>query len=120
MKKRRSTMPMKLPQNFSLPVLSLIACLAGVSSAQAIPSWAESYGVGNYIGDKVTDDPFYGSGFDFPVAMAKMPDGGFVVAGRLDLPEFYPVGYHTSDRAMGTLVRFAADGTILWQRLVRQ
>ena len=112
---------MKTTRTFLLLVAALSAALVATNLEAATQfTWAESYGVGSYIGDKPTDDPFYGSGFDFPVAMAKMPDGGYVVAGQLDLPELYNVGYHTSDRSMATLVRFAADGTILWQRLLRQ
>lgn len=83
-------------------------------------TWAQSYGVDTYLADgKRSDDPFYGSGHDFPVAMAKMPDGGFVVAGQLDLPELH---YHAVPPSFGmaALVRYAADGSILWQKELSQ
>ena len=70
-------------------------------------TFAESYGVGSYGGNfRPTDDPFYGSGFDVPKAMAPMPDGGMVVAGQVDFPKLYApfVGNPgTSGRAMGGL-----------------
>jgi hypothetical protein len=120
---------MKYLSNFlpSRPEKLLLVAAAGAltlattpAPAAGVQTWAESYGVGSYTAGKTSDDPFYGSGSDFPVAMAKMPDGGYVVAGQLDLPELYPLGYHTSSNAMATLVRFAPDGNILWQKLLRQ
>src|SRR6476646_9911545 len=89
-------------------------------TALGIPTWAESYGVDTYTADgKLNNDPFYGSGHDFPVAMAKMPDGGFVVAGQLDLPELH-IHAAGSSFGMAALVRYAADGSILWQKELRQ
>ena len=110
--------------NLGVGVMAIIALRCETIAATPL-SWAESYGVGSYGGDRIpTSDPFYGSGFDFPVAMANMPDGGYVVAGQLDLPELYAPapgpGNHTSGNAMGTLARFAPDGSIVWQRVLRQ
>lgn len=89
-------------------------------SGWAIPTWAQSYGVDTFdLNGKPNDDPFYGSGHDYPVAMAKMPDGGFVVAGQIHLPELIlHAGYNYGPT--GALVRFAPDGTILWQTELRQ
>jgi putative Ig domain-containing protein len=101
----------------------LCAFILAIASANSFAlSWAQSYGVGSYDGNGHTyDDPFYGSGFDFPVAMAKMPDGGFVVVGQMDLPKFYNTyTSHTSSRSMSSLVRFGVDGTVLWQYALRQ
>jgi hypothetical protein len=95
-----------------------IAALFGFDRPADALSWAENYGVGSYGTDgKTTDDPFYGSGYDFPVAVAPMPDGGMIVAGQTDLPRLYKDAYsaHTSGSSDGALVRFATDGTILWQ-----
>lgn len=86
-------------------------------------TWAESYGFKSYgIDGKPTEDPFYGSGFDVPVGIAKMPDGGYVVAAQLDLPELYVNvnSAHTSEHSCAGIIRFAADGTIVWQRVLRQ
>ncbi|HEX4629677.1 MAG TPA: putative Ig domain-containing protein [Chthoniobacterales bacterium] len=88
------------------------------TSARALPNWAESYGVGSYdTTGQSNGDPFYGSGFDYPTGIAKMPDGGFIVAGQLDLPRLYRDLFsdHTSGTSDGSLVRFASDGTIIWQ-----
>ena len=82
-------------------------------------SWAQSYGLGSYdFNGAPATDPFYCSGNDAPFAIAKMPDGGFVVAGHLAMPKIWlhPGGYGT----VGALVRYSADGTILWQTLLRQ
>src|SRR5947209_4740069 len=95
------------------------AIISGTHQAEAIPTWAESYGVDTYTSDgKLNNDPFYGSGHDYPVAMAKMPDGGFVVAGQIDLPELHLHG--GSPGPTGALVRYASNGTILWQTVLRQ
>jgi hypothetical protein len=104
-------------------VMTAIAFLAA-PNAHAAPqaTWAERYGVGSYGADaKPSDDPFYGSGFDFVVAIANMPDGGVVVAGQLDLPKLYaPTSNHTSGNSDATLVRYGPDGTVLWQRTLHQ
>ncbi|HEY0369544.1 MAG TPA: hypothetical protein VGC85_08110, partial [Chthoniobacterales bacterium] len=102
--------------------LAVLALTASSASAATPPSFAQNYGVDNYDGSgKLYDDPYYGSGFDYPVAMAKMADGGFVVAGQIDSPEMYrTVTGHTSARSTGALVRFAGDGSILWQVAIRE
>ncbi len=49
-----------------------------------------------------------------------------VVAGGIDLPSLYLIpgstggAWHTGAYAMASLVRFAPDGTILWQKILRQ
>ena len=54
------------------------------------PTFAESLGVGSYgDGGKHIDQPDVGSGSDWPLGIAKMPDGGYVVAGMFDLPSRY-------------------------------
>ena len=108
-----------------LPALG--AALLAPSAARAQTSyttWAQSYGVGSYDGqgNPVTYDT-YGSGNDTPSAIAAMPDGGFVVAGALDLPELYlrnSGGTDHSGSANTAMVRYAADGHIMWQQVLRQ
>ena len=103
------------------------AALLAPSSVRAqtpYTTWAQSYGVGSYDGqgNPVTGDT-YGSGNDTPSAVAAMPDGGFVVAGALDLPELYlrnSGGTDHSGSANTALVRYAADGHIVWQQILRQ
>jgi hypothetical protein len=75
----------------SLVIVSALLALTALGlNAASQQSWALSYGVGSYGTDgKTTDDQFYGSGDDSPVAIAKMPDGGYFVAGQLDLPKLY-------------------------------
>jgi hypothetical protein len=116
-KGKTNLIPARFLSKFRLAAVAL-ALIFVATSARAIPSWAESYGVGSYdTAGQPTGDPFYGSGFDYPTGIAKMPDGGFVVAGQLDLPRLYRNLYssHTSGASDGSLVRFASDGTILWQ-----
>ena len=113
----------EIPKTCLFPRALICASILALTAAQSFAlSWAQSYGVGSYDGNgQVYDDPFYGSGFDFPVAMAKMPDGGFVVAGQIDLPKYYSTyTAHTSGRSMSALVRFGVDGTVLWQYALRQ
>lgn len=113
----------------SLPAAG-VALLASLSVAPSLHSqtayttWAQSYGVGSYDGqgNPVTGDT-YGSGNDTPSACVAMPDGGFVVAGALDLPELYlrnSGGTDHSGSANTAMVRYAADGHILWQQVLRQ
>src|SRR5690242_18511647 len=115
---------MKLRSLFAFTVAA--ACLfAGLSSRADTPTsytWAQTYGVGSYDDQgNPTGDPFYGSGSDYPVDIGKMPDGGVVVAGRLDLPNLYLHSFnHTSANADSVLVRYAPDGSILWQRQLHQ
>jgi hypothetical protein len=100
-------------------VVAAAAIVLGSPQAGAVPTWAQSYGVDTYGTDgKANDDPNYGSGYDVPTAIAKMPDGGFVVAGGIALPEIWFHG--GSVGPMGSLVRYAADGSILWQTELRQ
>jgi hypothetical protein len=101
-------------------ILALIFCFA-VANCFAL-SWAQSYGLGTYdIYGAPATDPFYCSGYDAPLAIAKMPDGGFVVAGYVAMPNVWLTGGAYGTRGwLGALVRYAADGTILWQTLLRQ
>ncbi|MEP6810218.1 MAG: hypothetical protein ABI992_08230, partial [Chthoniobacterales bacterium] len=114
-------------KNYLFALCLAIAALFGsghLSQAQTPRSWAQSYGVGSYGGNfRPVDDPFYGSGTDVPRAMAEMPDGGMVVAGQIDFPKYYApfVGNPgTSGRANAVLVRYGADGTVLWQHELHQ
>lgn len=102
-------------RTFCLIILSIFT----VATAEAA-SWAENYGVGSYwLDGKPNSDPFYGSGFDYPRAIAPMPDGGFVVAGQIAFP-FLTIHTGYGGKSDACLVRFAADGTILWQYELRQ
>jgi hypothetical protein len=109
----------------SVVAAALAAFCAAVSATtgQAQQSWAQSYGVRSYDENgAATTSASYGSGYDVAKGIARMPDGGFVVAGQLDLPEFYFRSHlQNSGFVSGaTLVRYAPDGTILWQQLLRQ
>ena len=101
----------------------IFAFLLAIAAAQSFAlSWAQSYGVGSYdTNGAPATDPFYCSGIDAPLAIAKMPDGGFVVAGYLAMPNVWVTGGTYGTRGwLGALIRYAADGTILWQTLLRQ
>ena len=103
---------------FTCAFLSALLLAFGAAPSFAL-SWAQSYGLGSYdINGAPGTDPFYSSGYDTPLAIAKMPDGGFVVAGYLAMPKvwLHPGSYGT----LGALVRYSADGTILWQTLLKQ
>ncbi len=92
------------------------------SPAHARYSWAQSYGAESRYPDGTLtppDEAFYGSGVDYPTGIAKMPDGGVVVAGRLDLPELGSSNINYS-AAAGAIVRYGQDGTIRWQMLLKQ
>src|SRR4051812_7748670 len=102
-----------------LSLCGAAAAFLGVNqSTLADPqTWAQSYGVGGYLGTgKHANDQFAPSGDDYPVGIAKMPDGGVVVAGQVGFP--YRVRNGGFGGSMATLVRFAPDGTILWQRTI--
>ncbi len=107
--------------------LVVTAALAGVSMLATTASgqvrWAQSYGARSFGANGAPiDSGSQGSGSDTATGIARMPDGGFVVAGQVELPEVYlnvfnaAAGLHRN----GALVRYAADGTILWQQLLRQ
>ncbi len=103
------------------PTLLLSAVALFFSSpAHARFSWAQSYGASSFYsnGTPSPDDRYYGSGYDIPRGIAKMPDGGFVVAGQIDLPEL--LSGHTGSNSCGTIVRYRQDGSIAWQRMLRQ
>lgn len=107
-----------------IPLLLLLALFAA-RDAFGTSSFAESYGTDSYdgLGQPTTDD-YYGSGWDWPTSMAKMPDGGCVVGGQIDTPSLYANNHssfaaHTGGISMGSLVRLAPDGTILWQQTLR-
>ncbi len=91
-----------------------------ILKAQAGYSWAQSYGAEsrNSDGSPATDNGLYGSGHDVPTGISKMPDGGFVVAGQIDLPEL--LSGDTGSNSCGTIVRYGPQGTIIWQRMLRQ
>jgi hypothetical protein len=104
---------------------SLMILLANLifaaGNVSAVPTWAESFGATSVNNDGTVaglDGP-YGPGYDTPVGIAQMPDGGVVVAGFLDLPELGS-GNPTGGAANGALVRYGPDGTILWQELIRR
>jgi hypothetical protein len=88
-------------------------------NASAVPTWAESFGATSVYNDGTVEDAsVYGPGYDTPVGIAQMPDGGVVVAGQLDLPELGSAA-HAGSNADPALVRYAPDGNILWQILLR-
>ena len=91
-----------------IQIAIVTACTAllhlGALPAEAIPTFAESFGLD---GNGPDSQGFYGTGDDYPLAIAAMPDGGVVVVGKLSSP--------TNSAANDALVRFAADGTILWK-----
>ena len=105
-------------------ITTLFAIFAVFADSPASPyTWAQTYGAGSYdTAGNPSDDPFYGSGTDYPVSIAQMPDGGAVVTGQLDLPKVYAGVYisHTGANAEATLVRYGSDGAILWQRTLHQ
>ncbi|MDQ6912758.1 MAG: putative Ig domain-containing protein [Verrucomicrobiota bacterium] len=111
---------MKSLKKLSIALAPAVALFLAVASVQAIPTWAENYGVGSYnIDGTASSDPFYGSGVDIPRGIAPMPDGGFVVAGQIAFP-FLTIHSSYGGKSDACLVRFAADGTILWQNELRQ
>lgn len=89
-----------------LPIGSLLAATPNLHT------WAQSYGAGSNLADF-----YYGSGFDVPVGIAKLSDASIVVTGQLDLPEMK--SGHTGDSAGAALVRYSANGSILWQKQLR-
>lgn len=101
-----------------LIILSVAATAFSLTAAHAgaVPTWAESYGLGAYLNTgKHADSQFSGSGDDYPVGIAKMPDGGVVVAGQLSFPKDARDSVPTYTTG---LVRFGADGSISWQRVL--
>ena len=105
-------------RSFTCAIVSAFLLAFGAVPSFAL-SWAQSYGLGSYdINGALGSDPFYSSGYDTPLAIAKMPDGGFVVAGYLAMPKvwLHPGSYGP----LGALIRYSADGTILWQTLLKQ
>ena len=114
-----------LRTRFPLPFVcgALLAALPVAPSARAqtgITTWAQSYGVGSYDRTGTADPNQFTSGTDTPTGVAAMPDGGFVVAGDLALPELWLDADTYYPSACAALVRYAADGTILWQQVLRQ
>jgi hypothetical protein len=103
----------------ALAAVAVVGGLVGLSSAQTTPTWAQSYGFASYNSDgTASNDPYYGSGYDYATGIAKMPDGGFVVGAQLDLPEVK--SGHTGGNAHAALIRYSANGAIVWQTLFRQ
>ena len=111
-------------------ISSLAAAALGIScgllvatTSHAQQSWAQSYGMRSYDRDGApTTSASQGSGYDVARGIARMPDGGLVVAGQLETPEVYrnvfnpASGGHTN----AAVIRYAADGTLLWHQLLRQ
>ena len=92
------------------------------SEADAQHSWAQSYGVGSYDRFGAPYDTNHaGSGHDRAIGVAPMPDGGFVVAGQLDLPELQPATYDAGGggESNAALVRYAPNGTLIWHRMLK-
>src|SRR5947207_12264015 len=86
----------------------------------AVPTWAQSFGAKSVYNDGTVElGGDHGPGYDYPIGIAQMPDGGVVVAGFLDLPELGSTN-PTSGRADPALVRYAPGGGILWQELLRR
>src|SRR4028118_908670 len=97
------------------------AMLASTGHAQK--SWAQSDGVRSYDANGApTSSASQGSGYDVARGIARMPDGGFVVAGQLELPQAYQNVFNAASGSHknAALVRYAADGSVLWQQLLRQ
>lgn len=82
--------------------------------ANAVPTWAESFGLD---GNGPDSQGFYGTGDDFPLGIAAMPDGGVVVVGKLSYPTAATA--HTENLTTDALIRYAADGTVLWKKTLR-
>jgi hypothetical protein len=100
---------------FLLPIVAALGlAMVTPSTARAIPAFAESFGVDG-SGDPVG---YYGIGSDLPTSIAAMPDGGVVVAGKISLTDTRETG-HTENNNIDGLVRFAADGTIIWKKVLR-
>ena len=129
MRNSRKTNPRSGPLAGWLPV-TLVAGLASAAFLTAahaqtpVSTWAATYGFGSYnsAGNPQTSDDDYDLGTDFANTIAPMPDGGVVVGGTFDLPELYlnqGGSTHTGDGVSG-VIRYAADGTILWQVALRQ
>src|SRR6266542_4245786 len=98
------------PKSLTLLAVTLSIFAIDAPRINAGPTWAQSFGATSQYNDGTVEPSiFYGPGSDVPIGIAKMPDGGVVVAGQLNLPE----------RAAAALVRYAADGTILWQKMLR-
>ncbi|HVF73272.1 MAG TPA: putative Ig domain-containing protein [Chthoniobacterales bacterium] len=102
---------------FSSLLIGLTTVALASSGFAATPkTWAESYGVGAYdSAGKPGTAGQSSSGADVPREMAQMPDGGFVVVGQVKFPRL-----QTEGNTEGCVVRFAADGAILWQRDLHQ
>ncbi|MDQ6808946.1 MAG: hypothetical protein M3Z64_05900 [Verrucomicrobiota bacterium] len=107
-----------------LSLLTLLVALApslfGQTSPTPFPTWAQSYGAGNYTPTGGDPDPVYpSSGYDLATDIAAMPDGGVVVSGVLYLPEF-SFNQTYAQNGISTLVRYGADGRVIWQQTLRQ
>src|SRR4051812_41767576 len=97
----------------------LATSLFGATRASGGPTWAQTYGTKSQYNDgTIEGDSRVGPGADQAVAIAKMPDGGVVAVGRIDLPELGSSSA-AGGNADATLVRYAADGGILWQKMLR-
>jgi hypothetical protein len=100
-----------------------IFCAAMFARTGQAESWAQSYGARSYDQNGAPiASANVGSGYDVTRGIARMPDGGFVVSGQLELPQVYRnvENAGSGNWKNGALIRYAPDGTILWHQLIRQ
>jgi hypothetical protein len=83
-------------------------------SARAIPTWAQTFGADS--GRPVNND-FAG---DYPRSIVRMPDGGAVVGGYLFVPGSAVQNNVANHGIFGesAVVRYAADGSIIWKKVL--
>ena len=108
----------KLGGSLAIILANLIFTAGNVS---AVPTWAQSFGARSVYNDGTVElGGDHGPGYDYPIGITQMPDGGVVVAGFLDLPELIVGNPPAGADASGALVRYAPGGGILWQELLRR
>ena len=73
-----------------MPLVALAGAALLATTTYGQVSWAQSYGARSFDANGAPiNSGSQGSGSDTATGIARMPDGGFVVAGQLELPEVY-------------------------------
>ena len=103
------------PMKIQIAVLAAAALFHLIARpAEAAPTWAQTFGVDP--GMPVGND-FAG---DYPRSIVRMPDGGAVVGGYIFVPGSAVQSNVTYKGIFGesALVRYAADGSIIWKKVL--
>src|SRR5438067_13061650 len=99
---------------------SLVILLANLiftaGNVSAVPTWAQSFGATSVYNDGTVElGGDHGPGYDYPIGITQMPDGGVGVAGFLDLRELIVGNPPAGADASGALVGYAPGGGLVWR-----